>query len=81
MTSTLSEQLCAICGGSGPLERKGKGEREVVTEHSRTHPADFVAQGGDPTGTGEGGESIYSEPFKVRREWKGFGHTLSVCSL
>lgn len=25
---------------------------------------DFIAQGGDPTGTGEGGESIYGEPFK-----------------
>lgn len=25
----------------------------------------FIAQGGDPTGTGEGGESIYGEPFKV----------------
>jgi peptidyl-prolyl cis-trans isomerase SDCCAG10 len=24
----------------------------------------FVVQGGDPTGTGEGGESIYGEPFK-----------------
>ncbi|XP_046576029.1 spliceosome-associated protein CWC27 homolog [Haliotis rubra] len=25
---------------------------------------DFIVQGGDPTGTGEGGESIYGEPFK-----------------
>lgn len=25
---------------------------------------DFIAQGGDPTGTGDGGESIYGEPFK-----------------
>ena len=25
----------------------------------------FLAQTGDPTGTGEGGESIYGEPFKV----------------
>ncbi|KAL0279041.1 UNVERIFIED_CONTAM: hypothetical protein PYX00_000685 [Menopon gallinae] len=24
----------------------------------------FIAQGGDPTGTGSGGESIYGEPFK-----------------
>ncbi|KFM27736.1 Peptidyl-prolyl cis-trans isomerase CWC27-like protein [Auxenochlorella protothecoides] len=25
---------------------------------------DFMAQGGDPTGTGQGGESIYGRPFK-----------------
>lgn len=25
----------------------------------------FIAQGGDPTGTGEGGESIYGQAFKV----------------
>uniref|UniRef100_A0A665WZQ9 Spliceosome-associated protein CWC27 homolog n=1 Tax=Echeneis naucrates TaxID=173247 RepID=A0A665WZQ9_ECHNA len=25
---------------------------------------DFIIQGGDPTGTGEGGESIYGRPFK-----------------
>ncbi|CAF0976799.1 unnamed protein product [Brachionus calyciflorus] len=25
---------------------------------------DFIAQGGDPTGTGQGGDSIYGEPFK-----------------
>lgn len=25
----------------------------------------FIVQGGDPTGTGEGGESIYGHPFKV----------------
>lgn len=25
----------------------------------------FIAQGGDPTGTGTGGESIYDSPFKV----------------
>jgi len=25
----------------------------------------FIAQGGDPTGTGAGGESIYGHPFKV----------------
>jgi peptidyl-prolyl cis-trans isomerase SDCCAG10 len=28
---------------------------------------DFIAQGGDPTGTGEGGESVYGEPFKVKQ--------------
>lgn len=27
---------------------------------------DFIVQGGDPTGTGEGGESIYGKPFRVR---------------
>lgn len=26
---------------------------------------DFIVQGGDPTGSGEGGESIYGHPFKV----------------
>lgn len=26
---------------------------------------DFITQTGDPTGTGEGGESIYGENFKV----------------
>lgn len=26
----------------------------------------FIAQGGDPTGTGEGGESIYEHTFKVQ---------------
>lgn len=25
----------------------------------------FIAQGGDPTGTGAGGESVYGHPFKV----------------
>lgn len=25
----------------------------------------FIVQGGDPTGTGEGGESVYESPFKV----------------
>ena len=25
----------------------------------------FIVQGGDPTGTGEGGESIWDQPFKV----------------
>lgn len=27
---------------------------------------EFIVQGGDPTGTGEGGESIYGKPFKVK---------------
>jgi len=26
---------------------------------------DFIVQGGDPTGTGHGGESVYDRPFKV----------------
>lgn len=26
---------------------------------------EFIVQGGDPTGTGMGGESIYGRPFKV----------------
>ena len=26
---------------------------------------DFIVQGGDPTGTGDGGESIYGKPFSV----------------
>ena len=28
--------------------------------------SDFIAQGGDPTGTGHGGDSIYGKPFRVR---------------
>ena len=26
---------------------------------------EFIVQGGDPTGTGSGGESIYGKPFQV----------------
>ena len=29
---------------------------------------DFIVQGGDPTGTGHGGESVYGKPFSVS-EW------------
>ena len=28
--------------------------------------SDFIVQGGDPTGTGHGGDSIYGKPFRVR---------------
>lgn len=35
--------------------------RRTCTTHP---PLDPLAQGGDPTGTGEGGESIYGHPFK-----------------
>lgn len=31
---------------------------------------DFIIQGGDPSGTGQGGESIYGKPFKVNLIWK-----------
>lgn len=34
------------------------------TEFHRVVPG-FIVQGGDPTGTGEGGESIYGGTFKV----------------
>ena len=32
----------------------------------------FIAQGGDPLGTGEGGQSIYGQPFKVVGSFKEF---------
>ena len=32
---------------------------------------DFIAQGGDPTGTGEGGESVYGKPFRVSATYSG----------
>lgn len=37
--------------------------------------ADFMIQGGDPTGTGRGGESIYGGKFEdeIRRELKHTG--------
>lgn len=35
----------------------------------------FIVQGGDPTGTGEGGESIYGQPFKVGQKY----FTYSLC--
>lgn len=52
----------------------------------------FIVQGGDPTGTGEGGESIYGKPFRVRARlgcdfascldvWFWFGPTVYTQSL
>lgn len=32
----------------------------------------FIVQGGDPTETGEGGESVYGAPFKVSLKKKKF---------
>ena len=29
---------------------------------------DFIVQGGDPTDSGEGGESIFGQPFKVKKD-------------
>lgn len=33
---------------------------------------DFIVQGGDPTGTGEGGESIFDGHFKVSSIWLSY---------
>lgn len=41
---------------------------------------EFIVQGGDPTGTGAGGESIYGAPFKVEFFHLFFiGLTLFIC--
>lgn len=37
---------------------------------------EFIVQGGDPTGTGCGGESVYGKPFSVSQS---VCHLLSVC--
>jgi peptidyl-prolyl cis-trans isomerase SDCCAG10 len=45
----------------------------------------FMAQGGDPTGTGLGGESIYGGPFKteahsrLRFSHRGFVFIIDLC--
>ena len=44
------------------VELVKKGYYDGVTFH-RVIP-DFMIQGGDPTGTGRGGESIYGHPFE-----------------
>ncbi len=44
------------------IELSESGYYDGVTFHRVIN--DFVIQGGDPTGTGSGGESIYGEPFE-----------------
>ena len=35
---------------------------------------DFIVQGGDPTGTGHGGESVYGKPFSVSKQQRHMSH-------
>lgn len=37
----------------------------------------FIVQGGDPTGTGHGGESIYGKPFQVST-FGCYGHNITI---
>ncbi|KAL0347017.1 UNVERIFIED_CONTAM: Peptidyl-prolyl cis-trans isomerase CYP18-2 [Sesamum calycinum] len=46
--------------------------REALATADGGPPEDFIVQGGDPTGTGRGGESIYGKHFddEIHRELK-----------
>lgn len=62
------------------VELAKKGYYDGVTFH-RVIP-DFMIQGGDPTGTGRGGESIYGHPFEdeFSEELFNFNGALSMAN-